>query len=171
MSDRDFGFIVHREGVDPRVPFSVGDEVDTYELAGELRSYYELPAHTGHTPALLAYEADVVQRQNEDEHWSVRRVLRCTCRRQVAQVLFHLPSGRLWVVVTAPEWVPAAMRKGDPPAGPVGHPLHGSRGEAPCTPDAVSCPGCDARWFVLSFADRAELVPICRATHRRSVTE
>ena len=171
MSSNDSEFLVLREDVDPALPVAVGDIVTSYEIPGNVRSYYELPAHTGHTPDLFKYEEDVVQHQNEDANWSVSKVLRCTCRRQVAQVLFHLPSERLWVVITAPEWVPAARRRGDAPADPIGQSLHGSKGEAPCDPVAVSCPGCDARWFVLLFADRAQLVPVGVATHRRTVTE
>jgi len=158
----EFGYLVHRDDRPNWIPLQVGDPVTTYEL-GEPWPYGDLPPHGGHAQADIDYESAVIEHANTDTDWRVQEVLRCDCRRSVAQVLVHRPSARLWVTAQ-PEYVPSVFRKADARLVE-GWVMHGVAGEAPHVGAVASCKGCPKRWLVISFTDHAELIRIRDATH------
>lgn len=164
----EFGHLGLRDDRPNWIPVQAGDPVTMYTL-GEPWHYGDLAPHEGCSQELDEYQTFVVQHANSEDDWRVQDLLRCDCkqRRVVAQVLVHLPSARLWATAK-PERVPMAFRKADHGAVE-GWALHGKPGEAPHVGAVSSCKGCDKRWLVLSFPDRAELLHIAAATHGATI--
>lgn len=165
----DLRFVVVRRDVDPTLPLAEGDPVTTYELVDPW-PYADLAPHSGRHVELDEYAAVVRRYSNQDQHWRIHKVHRCDCksRRQVAQVLVHRPTHRLWVT-TVGERPPSAL--GDVPHDEKGDgmPLHGSEGEQPCPVGVATCGGCGRSWLVVAFDDRAELLLIAGGTHGAAV--
>lgn len=159
--------IVVREGKDNRLPMEPGDDVITYELEGDSWPYADLPPHEGMHVELARYMDAVLQHANDPQHWRVVETLRCECYRAVGYLLAHSPSGRLWVT-TKTESIPTAFQRSQS-RGREGWALHGKKGQAPHVGAVASCKGCDKRWLVVSFIDRAEMLRVVDARHGAKV--
>lgn len=158
-------FVVVRRGVDQAGPFEEGDAVTTYELV-EPWPFAALPAHSGMHRDVDEYAAAVRKYANRNEHWAVKRTLRCDCRSQraIAYLVMHLPSERLWVTMRN-ERVPTWGHRVDGWDDNQGWPLHGRPSEAPHMGGVTTCNGCHCSWIVYSFPDSAGAVKIKNVAH------